>query len=275
MVQYEAALRATQGARAYQEDTAEIWPRPAGVEGSPGFRADQRPTLPPGNLVTVLADGMGGHAGGSLASRMACEAFLDAYARSADIAPQVPARLSLGLDHANAAIAAKVVEKPALAGMGTTLVGTAFGPQGLEWISVGDSPLYLFRRGELALLNEDHSLAPALDQLAAQGKITVEQARNDVRRHMLRSAVSGDDLDLIDLSHMPLPLESGDYVIAASDGIHTLDQAEITRIVQAWSLEGPAAIAAALIRRIDDLQEQHQDNTTVVVVRPVALPPTA
>ena len=275
MVQYEAALRATQGARPYQEDTAEIWPRPTGVEHAPSFGPDQRPTLPPGNLVTVLADGMGGHAGGSLASRMACEAFLDAYARSAIIAPQVPARLSLGLDHANAAIAAKVVEKPALAGMGTTLVGTAFGPQGLEWISVGDSPLYLFRRGELALLNEDHSLAPALDQLAAQGKITIEQARNDARRHMLRSAVSGDDLDLIDLSHMPLPLEPGDYVIAASDGIHTLDHSEITRIVQAWSPDGPAAIAAALIRRIDDLQEQHQDNTTVVVVRPVAVMPIA
>jgi PPM family protein phosphatase len=268
MVQYESALRATQGARPYQEDTAEIWPRPSGTDGGVNFNS--RPLLPPGHLVAVLADGMGGHAGGSLASRMACEAFLDAYTHGAESAGFVPARLSIGLDHANAAIAAKVVEKPALAGMGTTLVGTVFGPLGLEWISVGDSPLYLFRRGELALLNEDHSLAPALDQLAAQGKITVEQARTDARRHMLRSAVSGDDLDLIDLSHNPLPLELGDYVIAASDGIHTLDNSEITRIVQAWSLDGPAAIAAALIRRIDDLQEQHQDNTTVIVVRPVS-----
>jgi PPM family protein phosphatase len=270
---YEAALRATQGARAYQEDTAEIWPRPPGVDGWPDLA--QRSGLPPGQLIAVLADGMGGHAGGALASRMACEAFLDAYTSSADVAPQVPARLSLGLDRANSAIAAKIIEKPALAGMGTTLVGTAFGPLGLEWISVGDSPLYLFRRGELALLNEDHSLAPALDQLAAQGKITAEQARTDGRRHMLRSAVSGDHLDLIDLSQNPLPLEPGDYVIAASDGIHTLDHSEITRIVQAWSPDGPAAIAAALIRRIDDLQEPHQDNTTVVVVRPVAMPDIA
>ena len=269
MLHYEAALRATQGARPYQEDTAEIWPRPPGVSGWPDL--DQRPGLPPGHLVAVLADGMGGHAGGSLASRMACEAFLNAYMRSAGIAPQVPARMSLGLDHANAAIAAKVIEKPALAGMGTTLVGSVFGPEGLEWISVGDSPLYLFRRGELALLNEDHSLAPALDQLATQGKITVEQARSDARRHMLRSAVSGDDLDLIDLSHRPLLLEAGDYVIVASDGIHTLDHSEITRILQAWSPDGPGAIAAALIRRIDDLQEPNQDNTTVVVVRPATV----
>jgi PPM family protein phosphatase len=260
-------MRATQGARPYQEDTAEIWPRPLLGNGEPW--PSHRPLPPIGQMVTVLADGMGGHAGGALASRMACEAFLDSYMRASTAVAEVPARLALGLEHANTVIAAKVVEKPALAGMGTTLVGTVFGPQGLEWISVGDSPLYLFRRGELALLNEDHSLAPALDQLAAQGKITIEQARSDQRRHMLRSAVSGDDLDLIDLSHRPLRLDSGDYVIAASDGIHTLDHSEITRIVQAWSPDGPAAIAAALIRRIDDLQEPHQDNTTVVVVRPV------
>jgi PPM family protein phosphatase len=271
-VHFEAAMRTTQGARPYQEDTAEIWPRPAtGVSG-----LGQRPALPAGQLVAVLADGMGGHAGGALASRMACEAFLNTFAQTMTAVTEPPRRvthgLALGLDDANRAIAAKIVEKPGLSGMGTTLVGIAFGPStlgwGLEWISVGDSPLYLFRRGELAVLNEDHSLAPALDQLAAEGKITVEQARSDSRRHMLRSAVCGDELDLIDLSHKPLLLEFGDYIVAASDGIHTLDHGEITRIVQAWSPDGPTAIAAALIRRIDDLQEQNQDNTTVVVVRP-------
>jgi PPM family protein phosphatase len=268
-VHFEAALRATQGARPYQEDTAEIWPRPPLGDNWPS----QRPVLPAGQLIVVLADGMGGHAGGALASRMACEAFLDTYARAMIAVTQPPRRathgLALGLDDANRVIAAKIAEKPGLAGMGTTLVGLSLGPLGLDWISVGDSPLYLFRRGELAVLNEDHSLAPALDQLAAEGKITVEQARNDSRRHMLRSAVCGDALDLIDLSHKPLTLELGDYVIAASDGIHTLDHSEITRIVQAWSPDGPTAIAAAVIRRIDDLQEPNQDNTTVVVVRPV------
>ena len=48
--------------------------------------------------------------------------------------------------------------------MGSTLVGTAFGASGVEWVSVGDSPLFLFRRGEVAVLNEDHSLAPELDR---------------------------------------------------------------------------------------------------------------
>jgi serine/threonine protein phosphatase PrpC len=73
MVHYEAALRATQGARPYQEDTAEIWPRPPGADGGwPNF--SERLPLQPGFLVTVLADGMGGHAG--------------AYTCSADSTPQ-------------------------------------------------------------------------------------------------------------------------------------------------------------------------------------------
>ena len=90
-------------------------------------------------------------------------------------------------------------------------------------MSVGDSPLLLFRRGEIALLNEDHSLAPELDRLAKIGRITAEQAKTDPRRHMLRSAVTGEELDLVDVSRKPLVLEAGDYVILASDGVQTLD----------------------------------------------------
>ena len=90
---------------------------------------------------------------------------------------------------------------------------TSFGPAGVEWVSVGDSPLLLFRQGEIALLNEDHSLAPELDRLAALGRMTPEEAKSDPRRHMLRSAVTGDELDLVDVSRRPLALEAGDYVI--------------------------------------------------------------
>ncbi|MEQ1615355.1 MAG: serine/threonine-protein phosphatase, partial [Hyphomicrobiaceae bacterium] len=131
-----------------------------------------------------------------------------------------------------------------------------------------DSPLYLYRRAEIALLNEDHSLAPALDQLAAEGKITEAAARSDPRRHMLRSAVTGEELDLVDLSRKALALDDGDYVILASDGIHTLDEAEIARIVTGYAEAGPQAVADALIRAVLELREPHQDNVTIIAVRP-------
>jgi protein phosphatase len=151
--------------------------------------------------------------------------------------------------------------------MGCTLIGARFGAPGLEWVSVGDSPLFLVRDGEIALLNEDHSLAPEIDKLAAAGKITWAEARSNPRRHYLRSAVTGDELDMIDRSRRPLPLEAGDVVIVASDGIQTLETRDIERIVSAAAGEGADAIADALLAAVADADDPYQDNTTIIAVR--------
>lgn len=215
-------------------------------------------------LVAVLADGMGGHAGGALASRLVCESFLDVCAHRNGA---VPERLMSALEAANEAVARKVDQDPMLSGMGSTLVGAVFSGSGVEWVSVGDSPLLLYRRGEVALLNEDHSLAPELDRLVAAGQMTQAQARNDPRRHMLRSAVTGDEIDMVDVSRRPLSLEAGDYVIIASDGLHTLETPEIGRIISAYAADGADAVASALIRAVESLREPHQDNATVIAVQ--------
>ncbi|MBL8847799.1 MAG: serine/threonine-protein phosphatase [Hyphomicrobium zavarzinii] len=250
MLAFEHASRTTKGARSHQEDTALFW---SGEDAAA-----------PGAVVAVLADGMGGHAGGALASRMACESFIKAYA---DQDGPNTERLIEALTAANQAIADTVDANPMLAGMGSTLVGVTFGADGIEWVSVGDSPLLLYRRGEIALLNEDHSLAPELDRLAAAGAISEDEARRDPRRHMLRSAVTGDDIDLIDLSRRPLKVEPGDYIILASDGLQTLESMEIERIVAAYAEDGAVAVANALIRAVEALKDPHQDNATVVAVR--------
>lgn len=254
IARFEFGLCASRGARNYQEDTASVW-QPA--SGSTPNGLD-------GVLVAVLADGMGGHAGGALASRLVCETFVTAFTQDAH---DLRDRMGRALDAANRRLFDTVRIDPSLSGMGSTLVGAVFDASGLSWVSVGDSPLYLYRRVEIALLNEDHSLAPALDRLAAEGQITMAQARNDHRRHMLRSAVTGEELELIDISRAPLPMQPGDYVIVSSDGIHTLDTNEIARIVSAYGADGPQAVADALVRAVDNAREVHQDNTTVVVVR--------
>jgi len=262
MQAFDHASRATKGARDYQEDSSAFWPPKDRVAGS----ADVPPTANAARLVAVLADGMGGHTAGALASRMVCDSFISAYA---GLNGSRPERLLKALTSANDSIAAQVRANPTLAGMGTTLVAAVFGNEGVEWVSVGDSPLLLFRRGEIALLNEDHSLAPELDRLAALGRITPEQAKSDPRRHMLRSAVTGDELDLVDVSRRPLVLEEGDYIILASDGLQTLDGTEIQRIVSAYANDGAEAVANALIRAVEALRDPHQDKTTVLAVRPL------
>ncbi len=260
MSAFEHASRATKGARSYQEDTALFWSGPDAVQ-SERSASDANGAA----VLAVLADGMGGHAGGALASRMACENFIKAYASQDGSSNRD--RLVEGLTAANQAIADTVDSNPMLAGMGSTLVGVTFGADGIEWVSVGDSPLLLYRRGEIALLNEDHSLAPELDRLAAAGAISEEEAKRDPRRHMLRSAVTGDDIDLVDLSRRPLRIEPGDYIILASDGLQTLEAVEIERIVAAYAEDGATAVANALIRAVEGLKDPHQDNATVIAVR--------
>jgi protein phosphatase len=244
-VGFEYAIRAAKGARSYQEDAA-------------GVRQDA------GGLTAVLADGMGGHAGGAVASELASTRFLQALAFSAS-AGDVRARLAEALDLANAAIAAKAAQDPHLDGMGCTLIGAALLPERIDWISVGDSPLFLVRSGEIVRLNEDHSLAPQVDRLAATGRISWEAARADPRRHVLRSALTGAEIDMIDRPQAPLALDPGDVVILASDGIHSISEAEIAGGVA--SAGTPDAAADALLAAVAAAGDPHQDNITVVVVR--------
>ena len=246
---FEYATRASRGARSYQEDTAEVRAGEAGNAVA---------------LAAVLADGMGGHAGGALASGLACKFFLHGFTSSSG---DIPARLQEALELANDAIAKEVAENPALSGMGCTLVGAAFGTSGLEWVSVGDSPLFLVREGEIVLLNEDHSLAPEIDKLAAAGRMSWEEAKADPRRHFLRSALTGHDIDLLDRSRRPLALQPGDVVIIASDGIHTLGHAEILSVAQDSEAGSAEDLAEALLAAVAAAGDAYQDNTTVVVVR--------
>jgi protein phosphatase len=253
IVKYQVAIRASQGARSYQEDAAAVWQAPDDSAG-----ADE-----PTRLLAILADGMGGHAGGAIASDAVCASFEAQYIEQEGSPRQ---RLKAALSAANGAISALVAVQPQLRGMGSTLVGVAFHDDHASWISVGDSPLYLYRRGEMARLNEDHSMAPVLDKLVAAGRLTEEEAEDDPRRHMLRSAVVGEDLDLVDLAQTPWALQDGDVVVLASDGIHSIADVEIARVIAAYRKDGADATADALIAAVREANVPHQDNTTVVVV---------
>jgi PPM family protein phosphatase len=260
-VQFEIAIRASQGARRSQEDCALVWPRGASTDTTAvtGRSAERQPDT----AVAVLCDGMGGHRGGALASRLACENFLPAILEAT---PVVRSRLMEALNTANGAIAQKVEKDPANKGMGSTLVGVYITRDGLDWISVGDSLLYLIRDTELRTLNADHSLAPEIDKLAESGKISWQAARADPRRHYLRSALTGDDIDMIDLSEQTMQLLDGDVLILASDGIHTLETDAIARIVIEAGRGAASTIAERLIDAVDDAGAPHQDNTTVVAI---------
>jgi len=261
---FSYASRAIQGARNYQEDACVFVTLP-GLD-QPGAWP---PTLSPHALLAVLADGMGGHVGGAIASNTACNSYVSSFCQLPGV---LSARLRNALLASNRAIAEKVKRDPAMNGMGCTLIGAAFGASGLNWVSVGDSLLLLFRRDTLQQLNEDHSLAPMIDELAKQGSITKAEARDHPRRHLLTSVLTGHEIEIIDLRMEAFSLFPGDCVIVASDGLQSLELGEIAQIMQKTHRNTPDTIAEALIRAVEKAEHPFQDNTTIMVVQPHVTP---
>ena len=213
----------------------------------------------------LLADGMGGQVRGDMASSTAIKSFMAAYPETTG---PIPDRLRAGLDAANDALAAAIAEQPELEGMGTTLVGVVISERGIDWISVGDSPLWLFRDGQLRRLNADHSMAAVFAEMVAAGRMTQEEADTDSNRHALRSAVMGDEIQIIDVASQPVALQKGDRVILASDGLMTLEDAEIARIMQTLQDEPLDRVVDALIQAVEAANNPQQDNTTVLLYDP-------
>jgi len=249
---YLHALQESQGARARQEDHAVVW--------QPETLAEGAVTYP---LLAVLADGMGGHVSGQVASQIACDAFVSAFAGdTGDLGP----RMARALDQANAAIGKKVATEPDHKGMGCTLVAAYLDDEGLRWVSVGDSALLLLREGNLHRLNADHSHGAVLDKQASEGIISKEAAESDTRRRALRSALTGDRIPLQEIHAQVLSLQVGDKLIVASDGLLTLSGDEIANITSDLDLKTPGALTDRLVTSVNAKKLPRQDNTTVIAV---------
>jgi PPM family protein phosphatase len=213
--------------------------------------------IPDGGILVVVADGMGGHAAGELASELAVKNFVAAFHETPG---KIDNRLGKALKAANEAIANALKREPAHEGMGTTLVGACATSAGIEWISVGDSPLYLWRDKQLQRLNADHSLRPVLREMSERGENVNPE---DSSRNILRAALTGDEIALIDQSPKPVPLRERDFVLVATDGIHTLSEVAIA----STNLEPNAAtVAEGLIQAVLDAGNPKQDNITVAVL---------
>ena len=217
-----------QGARPYQEDSWAL------------------KSLNDGTLLAVVADGMGGHAGGSVASRLVTEAMVNAVEQGRSLAD--------GLRAANAAVQAGAAGKADLAGMGSTVVAAIVAGDEVRWVSVGDSPFFVLLDGKLQRLNADHSMAPQIDALVARGVISAEEGADHPGRHTLREAVMGQPLALIDEGSRRLP--SSARLLLCSDGVLSLSDPDIA--------SHSAKPVSALISAVLAVRNPHQDNVTVI-----------
>ncbi|MBT5331937.1 MAG: serine/threonine-protein phosphatase [Porticoccaceae bacterium] len=227
-----------QGDRKFQEDAFQIEKRDEGV-------------------LLVLCDGMGGHSGGNQASKLAIATFIDSFFSTSD---SLTSRLRAGVEEANNRILQAGVENPELNKMGTTLLAVFVQNSQINWISVGDSPLWLIRGGNIQRLNANHSLAAVFEEMVKTGHMSAEDAATDPNRHSLRSSLSGDEIKLIDERETPFELQVGDCLLLASDGLETLPE---QKILDLWQSE-PDRYIEMLLDAVEQAGKENQDNTSAL-----------
>lgn len=216
-----------------------------------------------GDLLLLLSDGMGGHAGGEIASRLTLQTFAASFGASQNRRPQ--GRLRESLEAANQALAAKIAASPNLGGMGCTLVAVLVVENRIAWCSVGDSILFLFRQGKLSRLNADHSYFGELLELVEAGKMTRAEAEAHPQKNALRSAISGDTPRLIDTN--AIETQPGDVLLLASDGLETLSDPEIEAILARHLSADASETVDALLTAVKSKGRPRQDNTSIVYFR--------
>lgn len=218
--------------------------------------SNQDLALETGTLFAV-ADGMGGHAGGEVASRVAVDSLEAAFGRN-----PTGAGLAAAVTSANEAVWQHSIEHAELRGMGTTLTAIALVDEGgrdmLALINVGDSRVYRFHDGELTQVTRDHSLA---EEMVATGELTAAEATVHPHRHILTRALGVSPDVNVDLWRVR-PTR-GDRFVLCSDGLtNELDEGRIAEALVANP--DPKQAADQLVQAAR--RHGGSDNITTVVV---------
>lgn len=232
-------------------------------------------TLPPGEvperaddsgLAMIVADGMGGHAAGELASRMAISGLVKLILAMPDwifrvdksVASSASQRSRRRFRHLNTLLLEHGKRDPGVRGMGTTLTAARIMGRHLQIVHVGDSRAYLLRDGRLHRLTRDHTY---VQLLLDSGELTQEEAAKFPARHLLVNALGGSSEDVeVDVDQMTLA--TGDRLILCSDGLTDLVDDDTIRDV--LMLYRPSAETC---RDLVDLALARggKDNITVIV----------
>lgn len=216
-------------------------------------RANNEDSVYAGARLLALADGMGGHAAGEVASQLviAALAHLDDDEPGGDLL----SKLNTAVGQGNGAIAAHVEADPELDGMGTTLTAILFAGNRLGLVHIGDSRGYLLRDGELTQITKDDTF---VQTLVDEGRITAEEAHSHPQRSLIMRALTGHE---VEPTLIMREAKAGDRYLLCSDGLS--DPVSQETIHEALQIEDVAESADRLIELA--LRGGGPDNVTVVV----------
>lgn len=219
----------------------------------------------PGNTdmpsVFVVADGMGGHNSGEIASRAAVDYFSGAipkvdWGTYADNGFEDELRKLISAT--NKSVYEKSLEMSENNGMGTTMTAAVVAGETMYIGHVGDSRLYLIREGNLKLLTTDHSY---IEEMVRNGSLTREEAKKHPQKHVITRALGC--LPEVETDIYSCGIEAGDIYILCTDGLtNMLSEDEIAQIAAANT---PEATCEALLQRAND--NGGEDNITVIVIK--------
>lgn len=211
--------------------------------------------------VLIVCDGMGGHNGGTVASRTTVDTMLDSFRNSA--ACNLKRLLSTAIDKGNASVREKGMKDPSLRNMGTTCVAIAARGDQIQIAHIGDSRAYLIRDGEIEQITRDHTY---LNDLIEIGLLTPEKAKNHPERNIITRCVGMGDVVQVDFSSRQAKV--GDIYLLCSDGLYNhVEDHEICEYAMAAE---PQVASQNLV----DLANSRggEDNITVGIVKVLGFP---
>lgn len=215
-------------------------------------------------ILCVLADGMGGLSGGEEASVMTvtvCQEFF----RSMPV-QDTPDQALLQMAYQANRNVLRDMERTGTRS-GSTLIASLLAPDGMYFVSVGDSRICLLRGSELLTLNRQHVYASVLDKEAAQGIRSAEEARNHPERNSLTSYIGKEDLKLVDYNRIPVRLIKGDRVLLMSDGVfNTLSDDTLVGILKKEKKDAAKALSVIQMEILGRALPA-QDNFTAILIQ--------
>lgn len=206
----------------------------------------------------VLSDGMGGHNAGEVASQRTVQFVAEELLRDVELA-EPPKTLNRAVKSANKKVYEMAMANQSQRGMGATLVAACICPDEIYIANVGDSRAYAFRDGELMQITKDHSI---VEEMAANGTITREEARNHPQRNIITRAIGADpntEADLFEYDYF-----AGDMLLLCSDGLTSMLTDEEIQEVLTRNTDAETKVG----QLIDAANAQGgRDNTTVICIR--------
>ena len=206
----------------------------------------------------VVADGLGGHAAGEVASALVVERLREVKIAEDWSVEQAQQQLAEAVRDANRRIHQSSTEDPQRAGMGTTVTAAVAVGDTMCFAHVGDSRGYLFRDGTLERVTEDHT---PVQRAVRAGVISADEALRHPSRHVLAQAV-GLDVD-VDVDTPTVEMRSGDRIMLCTDGLtDPVPDVELQRLLAGF--DSPRAAVDGLIKAA--LNGGGPDNVTLIVV---------